>query len=149
MLRVFSLGMLLLVLSACFMSGLHQGGPASNSVPAALKSLSPDAAKRLLPDTLGQGHPVILDFGTKYCMACQLLKPKLDKLQTQYPQIKIVSYEVQQLSPEGKLLSQMMQVNTVPEIVFLSGQGKIQSVYLEDVPMLQLEQSAKALLAKS
>lgn len=87
-------------------------------------------------DELKKRHDMILVyFGSETCSVCRDMKPKIDRMIEKYPQIKVVSVDVQKMTE----LSASYRVFTAPAIIlFIQGKetireaGIISIVRLED-----------------
>ncbi len=105
--------------------------------------------QQLLPETVGQGKPVIVDFYSQFCLACQQLKPKLEKLTAKHPELTVVRLDVQNPRPEDEPVIKAFKATTVPYVAFIDGQGHIHKELLEDVPVEELEAAALAIIKPS
>lgn len=143
--RVVWIVFLWLVFAGC--QGISGGGDTATST-ASKPSVSAQHVQALLPQSVGKGHPVILDFNSRFCLSCQKLKPKLDALAEQNPTLSVVPIDIQHPTPEEKAVIQAFRVRTVPYVVFISKTGEIKQVFLDDVPMPTLAAATHAITQK-
>lgn len=100
----------------------------------------------MFPHTVAQGVPVIVDFYSKFCLDCQKLAPKLDKLVEDMPGVQLVRVDIQQPGEQGKAMIKAFQVVTVPYVAFISKDAKVEKVFLQDVPAETLSTAAASLV---
>lgn len=138
-------GLLLLCFMALGWVGCQSG--VTNSVTAEVPNLKSDALKALLPQTVGEGKPVILDFNSRFCLACQLVTPKLEKVAEAKPEITLLGIDINNTRPEDKPVLDAFDVVTVPYVVFITGKGEITQVFQDDMPQAELDAAVSALVS--
>lgn len=135
--------LMLLLLLVSFLGGCSQSS--SNTI-AQHPPLTSVQLQALLPDSVGKKQPVILDFQSKFCLACQQIKPKLENIVKNQSQIHLVSIDINQASDQDKKIMKTFGVSTVPYVVFISGTGEIQRIFLEDAPLSEFSKASKRLV---
>lgn len=101
--------------------------------------------RTLLPETTGQNKPVIVDFSSQYCLACQVIRPKLDKVIQQHPEITLMTVNLDKPNAHEKKLISTFQVQIAPYIAFVDKTGRVQKVLLDDAEQHVLDEAAARL----
>ena len=109
------------------------------------QTVEPDKIKALFPESVGQGKPLIVNFYSKFCLSCQQLKPKLDEIASENPEITFLRLDVQKPTEQEIAIANAFEVITVPYIVFISGNGEIKKIVRENVEKSELESTVREL----
>ncbi len=70
---------------------------------------------------IGNGKPVLLEFGSDYCRPCREMKPVLEQLDKQFSGIFTVAY-VDIWKKEA--LAEQYQISVIPTQIFFDAEGK-------------------------
>lgn len=144
---IVSCGVVWIVFGVLAFAGCH-GVEAPKNAGLSTTSKPPvttEQVQALLPESVGQGRPAILDFNSRFCLSCQKLKPKLEALAAQNPKLSVVSIDIQHPRPDEQVIVKAFKVRTVPYVVFIAKNGEIKQVFLDDQPMPTLEAAARAI----
>ena len=140
-LTLLSFGLLTLSLTGC-----SQGGGSTGTSASTESQISPAQLQSMLPDTVGKGKPVVLDFGSRFCLDCQKISPKLDALQSKHPELAVMKVDIQKTTPSQKALMRALGITTVPNVEFITGTGQIKQVILGDATQSQVDADAAQIL---
>jgi thioredoxin 1 len=145
--KIYFAGMLIL-LAVLLVSGFRSFQGTTLLQANASSSPSKGTLEKLLPDTIGSGKPVILDFYTPFCLACQRIKPKLEKVSTEPPSVTLMRINLQNPDSTTQGLSKAFGIGTAPYVVFISGKGIAKSTFLEDTDIAELRKAKQEILKK-
>jgi len=139
----------IVVLLSVLVVGVFKSFPGGMFLSAhASSSPSKATLQKLLPDTVGAGKPVILDFYTSFCLACQKIKPKLEKVAAAPPSVVLKRISLENPDSTTQALSKLFGISTAPYVVFISGNGTVKNTFLEDTDMGELQNAKQAILKK-
>jgi len=93
--------------------------------------------------------PVILKFYTEFCYDCQQIAPKLARVVQKTPQIRLVTIDMQKMTPAEKKLSQDLGVVTVPHVLYITASGKIIHRFLDNTDEAALQTAAADLMQQN
>lgn len=150
------LNLVLFVIPVCFgilltgcSGGLQPSGDAPPEAAVVQPSVTPEHLKTLFPDSVGKGKPAILDVYSKFCLACQQLAPKLDALVAHTPGVVMERVDAQHPDEHAKAVLKAFNVTTAPYVAFITGEGRVTHVFLEDTPEAELNAAATTLRSPS
>lgn len=109
----------------------------SNGIP----NIEAAELRRLFPESIGAGKPLVLDFTSRYCLTCQALQPKLEEMIAKKPGLILHRIDITRPSREEKALIRTFNVVSVPYVAFISGDGQIRQVIREDAEAARLLQA--------
>jgi len=99
-------------------------------VPA---KLSPSAEDNALDQVLGQGKPVLADFGRGTCIPCKKMAPILEELAREYRgKAHILVLDLSE--PVNKQLARRYRVTAIPTQVFFDSRGNLVDVHVGFMP---------------
>ena len=81
---------------------------------------------------------VLLDFSAIWCGPCQMMKPNLEKLSTNYPKLSIITIDVDAFNE----LAAEYRIASVPTLVFYRN-GEYKKTSIGYLPYQQLEKLIK------
>lgn len=67
------------------------------------------------------GNTILVDYYAKWCGPCKTLMPRLSALQSDYPNIKFVSIDVDENMPHAVEVG----IRSVPTVIFYKGEEEI------------------------
>lgn len=67
------------------------------------------------------GNTILVDYYAKWCGPCKTLMPRLSALQSDYPNIKFVSIDVDENMPHAVEVG----IRSVPTVIFYKGKEEI------------------------
>ena len=67
---------------------------------------------------------VVIKFYTDSCMPCKRLKPVIEKMEKEFPSVKIYSVNIE----EDYKLAKQFRIKSVPTMVFLNGETELQRI---------------------
>lgn len=120
------------ILTGCQESALKTGKASQSATPAQVPQMDAKTVKALLPESVGKGKPAVIDFYTQFCLACQQLEPKLEKLSARTPEVTFLRMDIQHPSKQDKAIMEAFHVKTVPYVAFIAPSGEVKQVILED-----------------
>ncbi|MBS1956059.1 MAG: thioredoxin family protein [Cyanobacteria bacterium SZAS-4] len=98
-----------------------------------------------LQRTISVNHrPRVLEFGAKWCGACQAYGPIIEAAQTKYPNIDFVRYNIDDDSAEE--LTSGLGVRAIPVTCFFDSDGKLIDQEVGCLPPEMLDEHLKAIL---
>ncbi len=67
---------------------------------------------------------VVIKFYTDSCMPCKRLKPVIEKMEKEFPSVKIYSVNIE----EDYKLAKQFRIKSVPTMVFMNGETELQRI---------------------
>lgn len=144
-----------LVLGVISFSGcMAPTGPTSGQAPGAATGLVPESltasqVKSLFSESVGQGKPAVIDFSSRFCYECRQLRPKLEALEKQFPNIAFEMVNIQSKEAQDKKRLDAFKVITVPYVAFVDASGNVKQVIAEDVSPEVLTKAAHSIELQS
>ena len=75
-------------------------------------------------ETITYSGLTVIKFYTDTCVPCKRLKPVLDKMEKEFPNIKIYNVNIE----DDYKLAKQFRVKSVPTLVFLNGETEVQRI---------------------
>lgn len=99
--------------------------------------LDPSAGDNALDRVLGQGKPVIADFGRDTCIPCKKMAPILEELAREYRgKAHILVLDLSE--PVNQKLARRYRVTAIPTQVFFDSQGNQVDVHIGFMPKKEI-----------
>lgn len=86
-----------------------------------------------------EGKKLLIDFYADWCGPCKMLGPKLEMLESQYPNVKFVKLDVD----KEKEYAKNLQIFSIPTVFIFNG-----SVVTERIPGVRPDSHYKDILSK-
>jgi len=75
-------------------------------------------------ETITYSGLTVIKFYTDTCLPCKRLKPVLDKMEKEFPNIKIYNVNIE----DDYKLAKQFHIKSVPTLVFLNGENEVQRI---------------------
>ena len=73
------------------------------------------------PEVKGSHKVTFIEIGADNCIPCRMMKPIMEEVENEYPQVKVVFIDV--MTPKGRLEATNYRVRSIPTQVFLDSLG--------------------------